>query len=353
MKLIIETISPVHIGAGERYGSSEFIVKGNEIMRVDIGQIFALLDEKNKNTFIEYLEDPLFRLNDFISQINISVSGAKLYTSNLKTNIPIEVIENIKTSFKGYIPGSSLKGAIRTAILCAFIGEKEVIKLGEIFSMKNPWQTNREAERFIDGFFSSGTNQSSNIDFMRFIQISDFIPVDNLSVYNVQSLEAEGKNWRWYHRNGRVVQSYLETIAAGERLEGDIHLTYKEKIYQSLGLKGKRDILDINEIKRLIYNFSANIIGHEIAFSQKYNIDFLLKFYENLKKVNKEDSPVIKLGQGSGYLATTIGLELKQYPEVYEMVRRSLRGKSYSFEFPKTRKIVVEEKMPLGWCKIL
>ncbi len=353
MKLIIEAISPIHIGSGERYSSSEFIIKGNDIIRLDINKIYTLLNEKNKEIFLVFLEDPRFKLNDLINKINISLSEAKIYSSNLKTSIPIEIVENIKTCFKGYIPGSSLKGAIRTAILSAFIGEKEVSELGKIFSTKNPWQRDKEAERFIERFFSSRRGQSSHSDFMRFVQISDFTPIGNLCVYNVQSLEAEGNKWRWYQRNGRVVQSYLETIASGERLEGEIHLIYKEKIHQSPGLRGKSDILDVNEIKRLVYRFSSDIINHEIAFSKRYGIDFMLKFYEELKNKNKEDSPVIKLGQGAGYLATTIGLELKRNPAVFEEVRKSLRGKSYSFEFPKTRKIVVEEKMPLGWCRLV
>jgi CRISPR-associated protein Csm5 len=220
--------------------------------------------------------------------------------------------------------------------------------------LKNQRQRDRELEAFIEGFLSTGKGQSSYSDLMRFVQISDFIPVNNLSVYNVQSLEViENDGWTWYSRNARVVQSYLETIATGEYVEGDIKVTYNEKLYNSLRLKGKGAILDINEIKRLVYGFSYNIIEHEIDFSKFYGIDFLQKFYESLKKINTESSPVIKLGQGSGFLATTIGLEIKKYPDVYEEVRKSTRGRSYPFEFPKTRKIVVEEKMPLGWCKFV
>lgn len=354
MKIVVETISPVHIGAGERYSSSEFIVKGNKIIMVDINKIYTLLNEKNKEIFIEYLEEPRFSITEFINKINLPLSEAKLYFSTLKTNIPTEIIGNVKTGYKGYIPGSSLKGAIRTAILSGFIGKKEVMEIGRIFTNKNQWQRERELEASMDSFFSTGKGQSSYFDFMRFVQISDFIPVNNLTVYNVQSLEViEKDGWDWYSRNGRVVQSYLETIATGEHLEGDIKVTYNEKLYQSLGLKGKGAILDIDEIKRLVYGLSYNIIEHEIDFSKFYGIDFLQNFYVNLKNINNVSSPVIKLGQGSGFLATTIGLEIKKYPDVYDEVRKSTRGRSYGFEFPKTRKIVVEEKMPLGWCRII
>lgn len=354
MKLIFETLSPLHIGTGERYSSSEFLVRGNCIIRLDINKIYVLLSEKNKDVFLQFLEDPRFRLDDFIKNVDISILKTKLYSTKLKTNIPHEIAENIKTGFKGYVPGSTLKGAIRTAILSAFIADNEIIKIGKIFTMKNPWKRNMDAERFLGCFLSTQGSQSSNSDLMRFVQISDFIPVKDLCVYNIQSLEAEEDNkWKWYRRNGRIVQTYLETIAAGERLEGDINFTCNNQMHKSLGLKGKEDIIDIIEIKRLIRSFSNAIINHEIAFSERYEIDFLLEFYEKLKKINTEDSPVIKLGQGSGYLATTIGLELKKNPDVFENVRKSLRGKSYSFEFPKTRRIVMEEKMPLGWCRII
>ncbi len=350
---ILETLSPIHIGSGEKYKSSEFIIKGNQIIRVDINKVYAILNEKDKDLFLEYLEDPVFRLNDLINRMKIPVSETKFYSSNLKTSIPTEISEHIKTNTKGYIPGSSLKGAIRTAILGSFIGEKEISAIGKIFAMKNFWQRDKEAERFMEGFFSTGRGQSSYSDFMRFVQISDFSPVHDLCVYNIQSLEADGTKWRWYSRNGRAVQSYLETIEAGERLEGDIHLTYNKDMHKTLVLHGKQEILNIDEIKRLIYRFSGDIIEHEISFSKKYSIDFLLKFYEALKSKNDEKTPVIKLGHGAGYLVTTIGLYLKQNTGVYEDVRKSLHGKSYSFEFPKTRKIVVEEKMPTGWCRLL
>lgn len=353
-KLVLETLSPVHIGSGEKYSSSEFLIRNNKILKLDINKVFSLLNQNEKDDFVDSLEYPDFRLENFLQGKKISISEATLYSSNYKTGSSFkEINENIKTNFEGYIPGSSLKGAIKTAILSAFIGEKEIYQIGELFSIRDPWQRKREVEGFNEGFFSNNGKKDSYSDFMKFVQIPDFRPVKNLCVYDVQSLEAEGNNWRWYHRNGRVVQSYLETIASGERIEGEISITYDDRIFNSLKLKGKEDILELTEIKRLIHGFSDRIINHEIDFSNRYGIEFLKDFYINLKQINTKESPVIKLGHGSGYLATTIGLELKNNPAVYEKVRTSLRGKSYAFEFPKTRRIVMEEKMPLGWCRLI
>ncbi|NLU58404.1 MAG: type III-A CRISPR-associated RAMP protein Csm5 [Methanosarcina thermophila] len=356
-KLILETISPIHIGNGSSYSNAEFLSIGNTIHRMDINKIYNLLNEKEREKFVDYLEDQQFKLDDFFRGKSLSIAESKLYSLERKGQTPRgEIREHIKTEMKGYLPGSSLKGAIKTVVMNAFMDKKKIEKIGEIFDNPDSKTRNKEIQKFIEDIFSSEGKQSSYSDFMRFVQISDFIPVSRLCVSEVRSLEVDDNinRWYWYQRGGKIVQSFLETIEVGEKLEGEIHFTYNYDVHHSLGLKGKADILNIEEIKYFIFNFSAEIIKHEISFSKKYNIDFLLDFYRKLKKLNSPESPVIKLGHGAGYLGTTIGLEIKkENHEVFEQVRRSLRGRSYEFEFPKTRRIAVEENVPMGWCKIL
>lgn len=355
-KLILETISPIHIGSGDNYSSAEFLSMGNTIHRMDINKIYNLLSENEKEVFVEYLEDQYFKLDDFFRGKNISIPESKLYSLERKGQIPREIKEHVKTGIKGYLPGSSLKGAIKTAAMNAFMDKKKIEKIGEIFDNPDARRRNWEIQRFIEDIFSSGGKQSSYSDFMRFVQISDFIPVNRLCVSEVKSLEVDDSinRWYWYQRNGKIVQSFLETIGIGEKLEGEIHFTYNDDVHHSLGLKGNAEILNLEEIKCFIKNFSAEIIKHEISFAKKYDINFLLDFYRRLVKLNTPESPVIKLGHGVGYLGTTVGLEIKkQDHEVFEQVRLSLRGRSYEFEYPKTRRIAIEENMPMGWCRIL
>ncbi|HII91639.1 MAG TPA: type III-A CRISPR-associated RAMP protein Csm5 [Methanosarcina sp.] len=355
-KLILETISPIHIGSGESYSSAEFLSIGNTIHRMDVNKIYNLLSEKEREVLVEHLEDQYFKLDDFFRGKNLSIAELKLYSLERKGQVPREIKEHVKTGIKGYLPGSSLKGAIKTTVMNAFMDKKKIEKIGEILENPDTRRRNREIQKFIEDIFSSGGKQSSYSDFMRFVQISDFIPVSRLCVSEVKSLEVDDSinRWYWYQRNGKIVQSSLETIEVGEKLEGEIHFIYNDDVHRSLGLKGKADILNIEEIKYFIYNFSAEIIKYELSFAKKYNVDFLLAFYRKLMKLNTLESPVIKLGHGVGYLGTTVGLEIKkQDNEVFEQVRKSLRGRSYEFEYPKTRKIAVEENVPLGWCKIL
>ena len=348
MSLKLSTLTPIHIGNGMNYTSAEFVVRGDEIIRIDMNKTFTLLDEKNQERFIQELEQPHAQMEHFIK--DIPLSEIKVYSVRLEGGMPVEIREQIKTGRKAYIPGSSIKGTIRTAILYNQINERNIEKLSRIFDMKY-WQREREIQRFVDGFLS-GAGIPSYSSLLKFLQVADSKPASNLCVYTVKSLEGERSGWRWLKRGGNEVITHYEMIDAGEELECELRTNYDANIYSDLKLGEKERYIDIEELKRCIHEFSRDLIEHEIEFGERYHIDFLSDFYADLRDKNEENAPVMKVGQGSGFMAMTIGLKLKKRPEVLEKVKRSLRGKTYPYEFPKTRKIIIEQNLPLGWVQL-
>lgn len=348
MSLKLSTLTPIHIGNGKNYTGAEFVVRGDKIIRIDMNKIFPLLDEKNQERFIQELEQPHAQMEHFIK--DIPLSEIKVYSARLEGGVPVEIQEQIKTGGRAYIPGSSIKGAMRTALLYNQINDRNIGKLSKIFDMKY-WQREREIQRFVDGFLS-GAGIPSYSCFLKFLQVSDTELAPNISVYTVKSLKSERNGWTWYKRRGREVDTFHEMIDAGEKLGCSLQTNYDANLYEDLKLEEKERYIDIVEIKRCIYEFSRDLIEHELEFAAKYQINFLRDFYADMRAKNEEDAPIMKLGQGSGFMATTIGLKLKKKPEVLEKVKRSLRGKTYPYEFPKTRKIIVEQKLPLGWVQL-
>lgn len=86
-------------------------------------------------------------------------------------------------------------------------------------------------------------------------------------------------------------------------------------------------------------------------FADKYDIDYLSKFYETLNKKNTVDAPLLKIGAGSGLMATSIAMKLKEHdPTSFDRVRKSFKRR-YEFEFPKSRKVTKQGK-PFGWVKL-
>lgn len=354
MRLILSTLTPVHIGSGTSYSPSEFLITDKKLHRVDINKLFTILDEKSREELITHLEDPFFQLGSFLKDKNVQISDIKLYSCDLRSGLPNEVNEHIKTNGKAFIPGSTIKGSIRTAILYNLFEEKDVYKISKILELKY-WKRTREIQNLIDGYFSGSDRSSSYTSFMRFIQISDTNTIKEVSINAINVLEAEKSGWTWYKRRNRNVILFNETIDEKKEFNFEMKENYEPTIYKDLRLGKKEEVIDLNKIMELIYNFSSDLIKHEMEFSKKYNIEFLSDFYRRLKSENSIKSPVLRLGQGSGYLSTTIGLKLKKYPHIFEKVRKSTRGKSYPYEFPKSRKIVVENGKPihsLGWVKL-
>jgi CRISPR type III-A-associated RAMP protein Csm5 len=123
MKYEIEVISPVHIGSGGTISPIEYVVEDN-FYRVDMDKIFG--DEQfETDRFIEDAKKGTFYLGKFAPELAKEHVRYTLDISHpTRTNLQgligsksSEVREFIKTKDDAYIPGTSIKGAIRTAIL--------------------------------------------------------------------------------------------------------------------------------------------------------------------------------------------------------------------------------------------
>ena len=345
-KYYIETISPIHIGNGNKYTNKEFIIQDKMLMRAETGKIYETIENDSaRDDFILFLEEPKMTLKDFTG--GGIPKNSRLYTANLACEkIPSEISEFIKTCNTPFIPGSSIKGSIRTIFFYSMMSENDIGELRHVQKyMKN-------TDAILNKIISGNTRNPSYSDLLKFLQISDSNCVERLEITCEQTLEAMYNGWNWYNRNNNIVQTYIETIPENTKIEGDIAINSNEELIKKLGLYDKGKNLNFGKIKEMVYNFSKDIINYELEFAEKYNIDFLTKFYENAQKLNSKDTPLLKIGHGAGFMAMTIGLKLKNDSQLFEKIRIMTKGKTYQYEFPKTRKIDVDKHVPLGWCKL-
>ena len=147
-KLTLRTIAPLHIGSGEKYTSREFIYENGAYYFPDMGKFYSSMVEKGlsdkfesflmehgkasrNNRLISFVEGNRIRERNF-GGYKIQETGFEKDKSTKGTIN--EVSKYIRDGFgKPYIPGSSLKGAIRTVLLNAhsqwektnFVSEKK------------------------------------------------------------------------------------------------------------------------------------------------------------------------------------------------------------------------------------
>jgi CRISPR-associated protein Csm5 len=369
MNMKLKAITPLHVGSGAEYNSSEFYPgrMGGKIVlvRADIAQLFLQLSDEEQEDFILKLEYPQFKLHNFLRTLNengkkIDFSKIRHYIAYLNSDLEKvshrEVHEHIKTSYKAYIPGSSIKGAIKTALLYDMVKSDDVSHMNRLFSRGRDNRVRldfRKSQDFQDRFFSAARGNASYTSIMKFIQISDTSTIPKVSIYTTASVKATRTGYEWYQRVGNMVKTSLETIDQGNELRCQMNITQRDEILRKLEVENKRNYLEDDNILDCIYRFSDDIIHNEINFAGRYDIKFLEDFYSKLKSKNNPKNPLLNIGHGTGFLGTTIGLKIKdEDPEIYENVRESTRGRTYSDEFPKTRKIILDENIPLGWVQV-
>ena len=145
MKIKATVISPIHIGTGEVYEPANFIIDRDYLYYFKEEDFYKKLPQSDKKEFLKLAEDNVVGLWKFIaSRKNIAkevcrykvkiTSGLKehyekslgkptqISRSNQKTfnQFMIQKAVRIPTKKRLYIPGSSIKGAINTALLEKF-----------------------------------------------------------------------------------------------------------------------------------------------------------------------------------------------------------------------------------------
>lgn len=232
--LRLTTLSPIHIGSGKSYNCCEFVPakaksKGQIvkiIKRVNLTNYYSSLSDDRKDTFLASLTNSNFELKQFDKKIKKDFVRYQCI-DNSRVDFINEVQEHIKTSDKLYIPGSSIKGAIRTAIFYDLLTEDDMDKIGKDIS------SNRRNNSFLSNdllkkHFTSGFGNDAQYNIFRFMQVAD-TTTTNLprieQVLAVMATDDRRKN-QFYSRHGKVVKSYLETIGANKNLEEQLETLY-------------------------------------------------------------------------------------------------------------------------------
>ena len=352
-KVNLKAITPVCIANGKNYTHSEFLhtqvksgeKKYNSISRYDIFDYYKDLPEERTDEFIQKLSKPNFNLKTF--EAKIDKRYRRYLAINRSDNVHLsEVQEAIKTMDELYIPGSSIKGSIRTALMYNNIDIPNNI-------VQNKRLNFRAYNQMENNFFSAKKGNSAQTSIMKYLQISDTTTSKQPEIHDLVTIKARPAGNFEYHskRNGKPIHTYAETIGQGKKLSFILNNEVHDDVLQRLGIPNKKHLISLKNIKESIYNFSSDLLEHEIDFARKYRHNDLLKNYKSIAKFNDPDAPLLKIGSGSGFLATTLGLKIKKENNyLYEQIRQSFR-KSYQYEFPKSRKITAKGR-PLGWVKL-
>ena len=374
MKYQLKTITPVHIGTGETLSQIDGFYDNGRWHRIDLDAVLAVVPESELNRLTIAMGQRDFQWGRYLPTNQPSASYTLPCAEDPRET---EIREAIKDVFgRPMIPGSSIKGAIRTALLWGLIDDgapegQEAFKysvnyLKEQLQRKpNQSWVGQPIERRVLG-------KDPNHDLMRAVQISDTAPIP------IDALEM-GMAWTvTLNRDGELVQkregnreykNFVEQIRTEQTFDFSIKIDkslFRQREKGELGYSDRQEQVVCEEFAEVCNFVATGLAKDEAEFYDYYGLPELADFYESLPN-QIEDLPgggfVLSIGWGTGYLAKTVtGLLTGDDTDLMMKLRRHYRlgrsrsgGDYYDDEFPKTRRVLYDRqrpKSPLGWIQI-
>jgi len=357
----IEVLSPLHIGSGKKYKPIDYIEKKDEVLIFDEQDVIEhinpkfVLDNEMLRTIsssgsrreyfknLDYLIDRGIINKRILSQVRIS---AKKGCRDLKTK---EIDATMRDIYGPYIPGSTIKGLIRTAIFYDYVMKKGINYIQNAVKVirKNYKLT---IDDIITDVISDNRKKDISKDPFRFLSIQDVnitedrVSIEQESLFNIDTSPYPG--------------NVIEVIIEDSFTEVfKIKIRINEEQFTALGMND--DLIEyFNEEKILevLHNYSRDLLEEEINYFKvhnyrEFNTQEIVKELKKYEEINTKETPVIRIGKSTGYLSHTIGLAVKKLdPRYYEgeflnqVVKPPKRNEKYSF--PKTRKFIGDVTSP-------
>lgn len=195
----IYPISPIHIGDGEILDPTEYIAKDgfvyylnqtvyiSELLQSGCVELKNALDKMDLSNIIQILEKNFLEKNrlHWISRTSVSQSFCNTWKQDLSNSRNSQQLHRFiqnKLNGQPYIPGSSIKGSIRTAVLSGLAEDESKFK--EISRLANSTRANSQSAEAI---LLNATNRNGRMavseDPFKYLKVSDvFIEPQDLFI---------------------------------------------------------------------------------------------------------------------------------------------------------------------------
>jgi CRISPR-associated protein Csm5 len=354
MNIKLQTLTPVHIGDGsELQGNFEYLYFRDEgkIAVIDAEKVLGILGEDNMAHWIDCIDNnkPLLPV---IQQRKVGLKAEDVAERVIPLSIGTE--KPIRTQVYGgnnpLLPGSSLKGALRTAVWAEWI-------------MNNPktMQDNRNLKNYKGGWsdeFVAKTvfGNDPNHDIFRLLQVGDASFLET-EAYETNVINKYGDDWRLKSQ----LTQFVEAIPQGKTTT--VRLNYNELLKkQAKGDYFNRNAsrIELSTLFPLVNKHVSRLLQEEITYwnDKQGNPQALGDYVEQMERVFNiaqscaANECVIRVGWGSGYRSMTGDWHAAMTDDDYYRLVKSMRPKHpEDLIFPKTTRFV-RNGVPLGFLKM-
>jgi len=334
IKIRLHVLSPIHIGCDDVYEPTSFVIdeqkkkliefdplefvkslkpqESDEFSRTASGDNILAIFKAIKRLYKPTIKGREVEITDYLVSHYKKILGMGTFDKKAVIN---QFTIN-KTAFNPqdntpYIPGTSLKGALRTAYLSALAENSKTVnywsKCGLLNAqdLANPEYTYKQIgkkqvakrleQKLLNGNFAT--------DPFRMVKVSDLLPQDDVKTKIVYAInrKKQKSDKSTLAEKGEVYQ-ILETIQAGAVFEGIININLPE---QTAGISCP---ITVDSLKSSLNKFYVPLLETEIKVLKGVDISVTIinainaKFHGQFNKT----AFLVRLGRHSGAEAVTI-----------------------------------------------
>jgi CRISPR/Cas system CSM-associated protein Csm5 (group 7 of RAMP superfamily) len=323
--IALEILTPVHVGTDSNklwMKFVDFFLKDGQIYIINQNALYQELmnlqargNQSGLDYYMSLLTKGHFDAIEKYIKDEVDLDLITEHTFEYSGDLPSEIRPLVRTGTgTSYIPGSSIKGAIRSVLF------------NYLYNRSNERLQDRNIDRLVLGDFSNGI--------MRFIRPYDVempeTEISNIDLFNLYSSTTDWKS-NWKDRFSITAETFKIQQSKGtfrfnvaDGLARQIKEKAPETLFKHLGQVIKNDTPPIQFIFNLINEYTYEHLQKEIDFFERYpeadDSEFVI---ENLKKlqeqtINNPDSCVLRLAYGSGFHGITGDWRFDNHTETIE-----------------------------------
>ena len=331
-------LSPLHIGTGNQIEPFDYVIKNGKLYRISLEDFLCQLSEEKRKIFEDIVDSGnLNRIRKYIIEgidlekysaysVEVTEKIERLYLSkidDIHNQLLINPFIRTGTENKPYIPGSSIKGAIRTALIS---------QIAQNSNLPQPKGYREEFE--FESRVLAYTGREKNDPF-RGIKITDGILAPDSTIISQVRNVTKDRSGNLQPNNIQLICEVTYSRVSGKSIEFESKLTIDSNLFSTNYLSRSFAIEQIGEACNSFYRDKLRMEDEKF-----YSASAISRISNSLLKEEIEDNSfLIRLGRFSGVESVTID----NYRNPRPPGKKGIWG---------TSRNLVEMKYPLGWIKI-